>query len=404
MRYRWTILGLGTAAQAAYSMVAVGLPALGPALKSHYRLTLGEVAVVLAASNIGSVPTLLPWGLATDRLGERLVIAVGLGGAGGVLVAAGWTGSFAALTVALVAVGMLGSSVNAATGRAVMGWFAADERGLALGIRQTSVPLGGALAAGTLPWLASAGGTKLAFAVLGSVSIAAATVATVLIRDHASAGTDAEDGAPLRDRTIWLLSGSAACYFTSQAMMLTFVVLFLHEQRGMSPGAAAGVFAAMHALGGVARITAGRISDRMQARIKPLRRLGGTIAVGMLVTAALLDAPLWILLPVLVAAGVLSVAWNGLSFTATAETAGRARSGAALGLQQTALGVSSVVVPIAIAGVVEATSWQVAFAVAAVGPAAGVFALRAVAEPRAAASRPSDARSPGTSAIPPAAR
>ena len=56
--------------------------------------------------------------------------------------------------------------MNAASGRAIMAWFPATELGLALGIRQTAIPIGGALAAATLPALASAGGTRLAFLFL----------------------------------------------------------------------------------------------------------------------------------------------------------------------------------------------------------------------------------------------
>ena len=72
-------------------------------------------------------------------------------------------------------------------------------------------------------------------------------------------------------------------------------------------------------------------------------------------------------------------------------------------VQQTALAVSTAVVPIAFAGVVKAGSWGLAFAVAAVGPIVGLIVLRRVPEIRPA-SRPSDARSRETSAIPPAAR
>ena len=63
----------------------------------------------------------------------------------------------------------------------------------------------------------------------------------------------------------------------------------------------------------------------------------------------LLEAPLWLLVPSLVVAGVLGLSWNGLSFTAAAEAAGRARSGAAIGLQQTFLSAGAIVAPIAFA-------------------------------------------------------
>jgi hypothetical protein len=70
------------------------------------------------------------------------------------------------------------------------------------------------------------------------------------------------------------------------------------------------------------------------------------------------------------------MAWNGLSFTAAAELAGPVRSGAAIGLQQTVLGGVGVVSPIVFAAVVSEASWPVAFAVAALLPLVGVWALR----------------------------
>ena len=77
-RYRWTILALGTAAQWSYSAVFLGIPVLAPQLRDEYGLSLTQVGVVLAAFSIGSVVTLLPWGLLSDRVGERGVLAAGL--------------------------------------------------------------------------------------------------------------------------------------------------------------------------------------------------------------------------------------------------------------------------------------------------------------------------------------
>src|SRR6266550_5634143 len=106
-RYRWVVLGAGTFAQASFSASTVGLPALGPALKSHYGLTLGETGVVLAATGIGMLFTLLPWGLVADRVDERWVIATGLTGAAALLVVASTTDGFATVTATLVGVGAL---------------------------------------------------------------------------------------------------------------------------------------------------------------------------------------------------------------------------------------------------------------------------------------------------------
>jgi sugar phosphate permease len=404
-RYRWTILGAGTFAQATFSAVAVGLPALAPALRSQYDLSLNEVGVVLGAVGIGMVLTLLPWGLLADRVGERVVIAAGLVGATAALVATAFAGSFASLVALLALGGALGASVNAASGRAVMGWFSPEERGLALGIRQTAIPIGGASAAAALPWLADAGGVRLAFFALAGACLAGAVVAAILMRD-APPKTEPERhavlaAAPLRDRSIWILSGSATVYFVGQNAVMGFIVLFLHEHRGLATGVAAGVLAATHVLGAVARIAVGRWSDRLGTRIALLRSIGLALSISLAVATVLLDAPLALLIPALLAAGVLGLSWNGLSFTATAELAGLARTGAALGLQQTVLGVGSVVVPIAFAAV-AASSWRTAYALSAIGPLVGMLALRAVPEP--SSGRRTVARTRGTSASPQAAR
>jgi predicted MFS family arabinose efflux permease len=126
-------------------------------------------------------------------------------------------------------------------------------------------------------------------------------------------------------------------------------------------------------LGGVARIAAGIWSDRLRARIVPLRRVALGLAASVAATTVLLDASTWILVPPLVVAGTFGLSWNGLSFTAAAESAGRARSGAAIGLQQTFLSAGSIVGPIAFATAVHHTSWRLAFALAAASPPSATF-------------------------------
>jgi MFS family permease len=171
-----------------------------------------------------------------------------------------------------------------------------------------------------------------------------------------------------------------ALFVTAQIATTGFLVLFLHEHRGVSTHAAAGVLAGINVLSIGARVGAGRWSDRMRARLRPVGLIGLTLAAATVAVAALVDAPLALLIPALVVAGVLSMSWNGLAFAAAAEAAGPTRTGAALGFQQTLLGVAIAGVPPAFA-VIAAGSWRLAFALSAIGPLLGVLALRAVPEP-----------------------
>jgi MFS family permease len=79
-RYRWLILTAGTLAATSLSAVQVGISAITPALRSHYGLSIGEIGVVIAATNAGMVLTLLAWGIVSDRFGERIAIVLGLTG------------------------------------------------------------------------------------------------------------------------------------------------------------------------------------------------------------------------------------------------------------------------------------------------------------------------------------
>jgi sugar phosphate permease len=395
------VLAAGTVAQASFSASSVGLPALGPALKSGYGLSLSETGVVLAGIGIGMLFTLLPWGLVADRIDERWVIAVGLTGAAGMLVVASTTSSFGAVTGVLVAVGALGASVNAASGRAIMAWFPATELGLALGIRQTAIPIGGAVAAATLPALASSGGTHLAFLFLAIACLTGAVVAAAFIRDGSKDDEPeaADVSQPLRDPFMWLLGTGTGLYLMAQIGITGFVVLFLHEHRHLSREAAGAVLAVIYVLAVAARIGSGRISDRLGSRLGPLRTIGVALAIFTAAVAISIDAPLAIVIPVFVVAGVLSMSWNGLAYAAAAEAAGAARTGAALGFQQTLLGVVVAGAPPLVA-LVATHSWRLAFFLAAVGPAAGVLILQRLREPARGRTR---ARTRGTSATLPAA-
>ncbi len=363
-------------------MTGLGLPAIAPAIRSEFGLTLTQTGVVLAASFIGSVPTLLVWGLVADRIGERVVMSAGLAAAAGALVWAAYASTFALLVAALAVAGGVAAGVNSATGRAVMQWFAADERGLALGIRQMAVPLGGAIGALALPFLEQHFSLHVAFLGLAVASLVGGVVAFVLIRVEPTIEDRSVLARPLRDRRVWLICAGSTFFVTTQLSLLGFFVLFLHDHRGMSTAVAAAALAVTQVLGGISRIALGRWSDHLRMRIAPLRWVGLGIALSVAVLTIVLNASPWIVVPALMVAATFGLSWNGLSFTATAETAGRARSGAAIGLQQTFLAAGGLVAPIAFAAVVHHESWRVAFALAAVSPLVGYALLSPLAERR----------------------
>ncbi len=373
--YRWVVLGGAAFGAAAFSGLRMGLPSLGPAMRSAFDLSLGQVGLAFAAVAIGTMLTLIAWGMLADRIGERLVLAIGLLGTAGAMVWAASADSYAVLVAALTLAGAAGAAATGASGRAVMGWFGWRERGTALGLRQMALPLGGALGSIALPRLAGADGLQAAFLGLAGVMVVAALVCAAVLREppaRPAVLAPLPATPPLRDRRQWRLGAGSGLMVLAQGAMLGFLVLYLVDRHGVSTATAALVLAAAQALGAVGRVYAGRVSDREERRIAPLRRRGllsGALLLVMAATqAAWSSSPAWFAAPLGIGAAVATMTWNGLSFTAAGEIAGAARAGTAMSLQNTVVAVGSAVGAPAFGALVDVAGWPVAYAVLAAGP------------------------------------
>ena len=289
---------------------------------------------MLSSHWLGTLVTLLPWGFLTDRIGERMVLATGLGTCGLLLVVAGRAETFWQLYALLFLAGAAGASVNAATGRAVMGWFDASQRGLALGIRQAAVPSAGSSVRS--PCRSSPCTTRMRSWVACACSAPPPERSSCASRARSRVEV-ADVEWTLRDHRLWRLCSVAGLYVVAQMAILSFVTLYLHDERSLSKGHAAAVLGAVQVAAMVMRVGAGQWSDKLGTRIVPLARIGIAMSVALAVVTGLLNAPLLLLVPAFVVAGSLTMAWNGVAFAAVAELAGRARSGSALGVQQTVL-------------------------------------------------------------------
>ncbi|HEX6348250.1 MAG TPA: MFS transporter [Candidatus Dormibacteraeota bacterium] len=360
-QYRWLVLAVGVLAQAALSAFHQGLPAIGPELQRHFHVGLVQTGALLSAVAAGITLTLALWGSLADRFGERAVLAAGLAGAALALSAAALLqGSYAGMFGALVVAGMLGSCANAASGRAVMVWFGAHQRGTALGIRQMATPLGGAAAALALPFLALRFGVAGALWGLAAACLAAAVACGAALRRR-SPPRAGGGNTPLRDLRLWRLALGGSLIVAGQLSLITYLVLFLNQHRGLLLAAAALVLTLCQLGGAAARVLAGAWSDRLGERIRPMRWLAAGGGLLLLLTALVAEGPLVLLVPVLLVTTVVCMSTNGLAFTATGELAGTERAGVAMGFQNTWLFISGALAPIAFGAVVAAFGWRAGF-------------------------------------------
>jgi sugar phosphate permease len=361
--YRWVVLCVGLFAMTAGAAAAQGLASITPALREYYGIELGTIGVLLGAVSLGIVPAVLPWGLAADRWGERPVMALGMLSASAVLVLLAYQKHLVAVIVLLVLGGATSASVNAASGRAVMQWFPAEGRGMAMAIRQTSSPLGAGLAALALPGIARAYGVPVVYLSLAGFCAAGAVTVLLFMRPapHARATAVVHGPRPsvLLDRRLWAICAVAGLLVVPQFALTALLVEYLHGRQGMTVAGAAVVLAVAQGCGAVARLVNGAWSDRVGDRLGPLAKIAGLTAVGCAAVAGTGWAPLPVVVAVVVIAATFAISWNGLANLVAAELAGPERAGAALGLENTVAFLAAAITPPVLAIIIEHTSWPV---------------------------------------------
>ncbi|MGK5557810.1 MFS transporter, partial [Actinomadura kijaniata] len=224
-RRRWLVLTVGMLAMTASCAFQFGLAYLIPTLRAQ-GLSLAEAGLLAAAPNAGLLATLIAWGAAADRWGERIVLSLGLGMAGIVLLVATTVHDPVALGICFLVAGAAGASVHASSGRLIMGWFATAERGLAMGIRQTAQPLGVAVAALVLPVLAATRPAP-ALVFMGVFCLAAAALVVALVRDPERGTTGAAErgGSPYRTPVLWRIHAASALLIVPQFTVATFALV-----------------------------------------------------------------------------------------------------------------------------------------------------------------------------------
>jgi MFS family permease len=353
-------------------------------------MSLAQAGLLATAPNVGVLLTLILWGAAVDRWGERLILVTGLIVAVTGAVAAAFATDYLLLGLALALCGIGAAATSATSGRVVIGWFPAERRGLAMGLRQMSMPLGMAAGALIVPPLSAGGELWPALVVAASV-VAVAAVASAAFIVNPSRPTRAVDaeGRPANpyrgDATLLRIHLVSALLVVPQYALSTFGLVWLIADQRWDPVGAGIVVAAAQILGAGGRVAVGVLSDRLGSRLRPLRWIA-LAGIPLLLLTALAGA---LHQPVLVAvfyvlACCVSVADNGLAFTAVAEIAGAHWSGRALGAQNTGQFIAGAIVAPAFGALIGVTGYSIAFALLAL---AGVAAIPLVPKDQAASNQ-----------------
>ena len=379
MGSRWPILALVTLAHALGALTALAVAPLAPFLLESLALSRVQVGLFLPAVYLGGVLMALPAGWFTDRLGVRLTFALGQLLVGTMIALAAWSPSFGLLLVLLVLGGFGFSVLNPATGRAVVEWFPPRERGIAMGVKQTGLTLGGLTAALLLPPIARGWSWRHALATAGVLSIVSAVLVAIFYRSEPARSSPSQVERPglsalgefLRRPAILVVFGCGLALSIAQSSLLAYLVLYARDSFDVSSVRAAQFLAIAQVGGTASRVLWGVASDRSFGG----RRRPGVVAsaaIGAVSYAALALGnllPVWLAYPLAFVAGAGAFGWVGLYFALVAEIGGPRHAGVLTGAATACAWSGTLIGPPIFGLVLEATGgyaapWLILTAVA----------------------------------------
>lgn len=329
------------AVQLLVSMAVVTVPVLAPAAAAELGVSAGYVGFFIALVYGASMAASLVSGTLVQRFGAIRVSQLCLVScAAGLALTA--TGGAAFLVAAAILLGFGYGPVTPASSHVLARTTPPGMMSLVFSLKQTGVPLGGALAGAVVPALVLLAGWRAA-----ALAVGAACLATLLLAQPLRASLDA-DRDPARRLSVAGLAGPlrytlgnpelrrlAICSFffaSLQLCLITYLVTHLTANLGFSLVEAGLMLTVAQGGGVVARIAWGALADRWG---RPMRLLGlVAIAMGLAAIATAQFTAAWpaaAVAFVCAAFGATAIGWNGVYLAQIARRAPPGKAGDATG-------------------------------------------------------------------------
>jgi len=308
----------------------------------------------------------LPAGWFADRLGVKKMISLSQIFTGISVVLLSLTGNYLEAVIFAFITGLGYGMVNPPTTKGIMILVSPKNRGLAMSVKQTGVPIGTAIAAGLLPPLAIYLSWNFAFILAGMLIIVSGLLSQILfnkdLEKPISFPTHPDDSnfnwkQIYKNRDIILLSmGSALCCVV-QTALVTYIILYLRDVKAFDLITASFYLSLVNIGGILGRVFWGILSDRFfKGSRKIVLKLIVSIIFGIsLILGLNFSLPKVALFFVLFIFGFSAIGWNGVYHAFIGELSGERLAGRAVGLSIAIAFLGNLSGPILFGKVIDAT-------------------------------------------------
>ncbi|MED1105092.1 MFS transporter [Bacillus paramycoides] len=372
--YKWIMLIFATITQATATLITYGVGAFALFWKEEYSLTNMQSGLLVSVVNIGPLFCMLFVGRLLDRYNEKLLITISSFLLGGSLLLTNIVNEFTGLLFVLLLVGAFYSVSQPGGSKVIIKWFSKENRGLAMGIRQAGIPIGGMLAGVLIPFLTIKYNVAYAINIIACICIIGGFLFFIFYKEPYVQEKVREEciklsfwmqlKAVMCKKELYPIYITGICMISLQMVLVGHFIKFLVMEQSITPILAGKVFSIVFFSGMIGRVVLAAVSDLLYKgnRSTPLF-IVVCISIGFILifVISIHTITIGVLYGVSALLGFFSIGWFSLFMVGVAESASEESVGMTVSFALTLNQIAIIVAPVLFGYIVDEKGYTYAW-------------------------------------------
>lgn len=372
--YKWVMLIVATIAQTTATLITYGVGVFALFWKEEYALTNTESGLLVSVVNVGPLFCMLFVGRLLDQYNEKILISISSFLLGSSLLLTNIVNGFNGLLFVLLLIGMFYSVSQPGGNKVILKWFRKENRGLAMGIRQAGIPIGGALAGVLIPFLTVQYNMTYAINSIACICIMGGVLFFVFYKEpyvqeearkgHNNISFWMELKVVICKKELYPIYITGICMISLQMVLVGHFMKFLAGEQSITSIVAGTVFSVMFFSGMIGRIALAAISDVLykgNRRIPLFIAVCASIGMILLLVMNIHTIMSGVLYSVSALLGFFSIGWFSLFIAEVAELASEESVGITVSVALTLNKIAIIVAPVLFGYIVDEKGYAYAW-------------------------------------------
>ncbi|HFJ9439789.1 MULTISPECIES: MFS transporter [Bacillus] len=371
---KWVMLIFATIAQTTATLITYGVGAFSLFWKEEYALTNMESGLLVSVVNVGPLFCMLLAGRLLDQYNEKLLISISSFLLGGSFLLTNIVNGFNVLLFVLLLVGMFYSVSQPGGSKVILKWFPNENRGLAMGIRQAGIPIGGALTGVLIPFLAIQYNVTYAINSMACICIIGGLLFFMFYKEpyvqedarkeHIKISFWTQLKVVIRKKELYPIYITGICMISLQMVLVGHFMKFLVREQTITSIVAGTVFSVMFFSGMIGRVVLAASSDlfyKGNRRTPLFIAVCTSIGLILLLVMGIHTVTSGVLYGVSALLGFFSIGWFSLFIVEVTELASEESVGITVSLALTFNQIAIIVAPVLFGYIVDEKGYTYAW-------------------------------------------